>query len=214
MIRFCNIKNRMLMYKITKKSLFSSILFVAGIFLGATAPASASPIFHGLTIVSEYTPGSDYTYEWLSDSNIIGVSPTLHLGSVNGAITFSLVGSELTLNFQGPFDAIPNASTQFGHTYGPTSYLYIGRSNEAIVGASLDSESIQSGFLASNLTVGAPPAYANGWEGNGIYINLANGLPTDKLVISISMVPEPETYQLFLAGFLLIWFAGRRRINW
>lgn len=198
----------------TIESLFSSFLVAAGFFLGAITPASASPALDGLTLVSEWSSGSEYTYEWASDTNIIGVSPTLHLGLVNGAITFSLVGSELTLNFHGgPFDAIPNASTQFGHTYGPTHYLYIGRSVEAIVGASLDNESIQSGFLASNLTVGAPPAYAPGWDGDGIYINLANGVPTDKLVISISTVPEPATYQLFLAGFLLIWFVGRRRIK-
>lgn len=194
------------------KKLFSG-LFAAGFLLGLATSASATLLPEEITIISMYSPGSDFTYEWFSDETTIGGSTKQYLATPDGYITFSLSGSDLTLNFMGFFNAIPNASTQYGNYYGPTSYLFIRSSSEAIIGATIDSESLIIGFLASNVTVGANPAYAPNWAGEGIYINLANGLPIDKLVVSIFTVPEPATVGLFLTGLLLALFVARRRIK-
>lgn len=167
--------------------------------------ANAGLSYSDLEVTLDYGVFLDTYVEWgRSSPHMYDPSPASDYYYLGYGVGLKLEGGNISLRY---YAEAPEGCRNH-------CILHISSTGPKITAASLDQASIDSG-LAAGFGVNFIPTYPM-WMGtggpDGIWLDLSGGFPSsNEITLKVSVVPEPETYAMLLAGLGLMGFVARRR---
>jgi choice-of-anchor C domain-containing protein len=193
----------------------SAAAFQNGSFENFDSNAADVLCFSGINFCGQYNAGNSGITGWTISGNSVDVVGALGWTASNGAWSIDLSGVGAGTLSQS-FDTVVGTSYQVGFDLGGNFYGSPSVKT-GIVSAAGNSQTLSFDNTTSTVTNMGWAHQSFTFIATGISTELSFASTTDGNAgialdnITITPVPEPETYALMLAGLGLVGFAARRR---